>query len=58
MTENCENCRFSRSIGNEAGVACHRFPPTITHAEGGTVTSFFPLLANESWCGEYKRRAN
>ena len=54
--ETCITCRFSRSIGNDNAVACHRYPPTITKAEGPTVTIHFPFVPILAWCGEYKRK--
>ena len=50
----CIGCFYSRGIGNETAVACHRYPPTITKVEDNTVTSRFPLVSNETWCGEYR----
>lgn len=51
----CKDCYFSRDIGTADGVACHRYPPTITKAEGQTVTAYFPLVTVTAWCGEYRR---
>lgn len=50
----CKDCFYSRSIGNDEAVACHRYPPAITSVEGLRVTSHFPLLTNTEWCGEWK----
>jgi len=53
MTRICKDCHYARPV-SETAVACRRFPPTITEATGNTVTTYFPLLANEEWCGEWK----
>jgi hypothetical protein len=50
----CKTCFFSREFGSETAVACHRYPPTITKVEDDRVTSHFPLLGNDTWCGEYR----
>lgn len=57
----CRDCFYSRSIGSDIGVACHRYPPSITKvtydetARNDTITAHFPLVNAVSWCGEYKR---
>lgn len=50
--EECKNCFYSRP-NNVETVACRRYPPTITKVEDGKVTSHFPLLSNNTWCGEW-----
>jgi hypothetical protein len=51
----CGTCFYGRD--NSPGVvSCYRYPPTITKAEGTTVTSYFPLLTSDAWCGEWKRK--
>jgi hypothetical protein len=52
---NCGNCIYAR-INNETSVSCHRYPPTVTEADGTKVTCYFPLLGVLQWCGEHKRR--
>ena len=54
----CGNCFYSRSIGSETAVACRRYPPAITKVEDNTVTSHFPLLSIENWCGEWSKQVN
>ena len=50
----CETCFYSRPIGSDVAVACHRHPPSITSVEGLRVTSHFPLLNKTEWCGEWR----
>lgn len=50
----CDNCWYSR-VADEGILACHRYPPTITKAEGNTVTSHFPLMRPWVWCGEWRK---
>lgn len=50
----CETCLYGVICGPES-IACHRYPPTITKAEGNTVTTYFPVLSPEAWCGEWKQ---
>jgi hypothetical protein len=54
----CKDCFYSRPIGSEAAVSCQRYPPTIIEVKDLTVKSHFPLVNNESWCGEWKRQVN
>ena len=44
---NCSNCTFFKEKSPHNGY-CHRYPP---HPNEG-----FPVVANEAWCGEHKRR--
>lgn len=53
MVKKCIECYYSAPC-SETAVACHRYPPTITKAEEGTVTSHSPLVNNNYWCGEWK----
>lgn len=52
---NCGNCFFSRA-NDDNTVACRRYPPHITRADGTTVTSTFPLLHTLMWCGEHRHK--
>jgi len=54
MSKQCENCFYGRD-GGPGVVICQRYPPTITNIEGTQVTSHFPLLAPNIWCGEWKQ---
>lgn len=49
----CEECYYGSNCGPNT-IACHRYPPTITKAEGNEVTTYFPVLNAASWCGEWK----
>lgn len=49
----CNTCHYGMVCGPES-VACHRYPPTITKTEENAVTTYFPVLAPEAWCGEWK----
>lgn len=49
----CRECLFAYA-NNDTSVVCHRYPPTITSAEGYKVTSHFPLVGIDQWCGEWK----
>jgi|EndMetStandDraft_4_1072995.scaffolds.fasta_scaffold139601_3 hypothetical protein len=49
----CNTCHYGMVCGPES-IACHRYPPTITKAEENTVTTYFPVLSPEAWCGEWK----
>lgn len=57
LVPTCKDCFYHREIGNEIAVACHRYPPAITKVEEGRITSNFPLINNETWCGEYRTGA-
>lgn len=51
---NCGTCKFAKPInGNEQAVSCQRFPPKVTKIENATVTSHWPLLGKDQWCGEF-----
>ena len=50
---NCGTCHHGASVGPDS-IACHRYPPTITKTEGNEVTTYFPLLSKNAWCGEWK----
>lgn len=56
MAPKCKNCIYGHSIGNPNAVLCCRYPPTIMKVEDQTITSYFPLVNLEAWCGEWKRR--
>lgn len=49
----CGTCGYGMYCG-PISVACHRYPPTITKAEGNEVTTYFPIMSPDTWCGEYK----
>lgn len=58
ITETCGTCRFARPLnGNDKAISCQRNPPLITKVEGAQVTSNWPLLGIENWCGEFRRKA-
>jgi hypothetical protein len=50
----CETCHHGFVCGPES-IACHRYPPIVTKAEGNEVTTYFPVLSPEAWCGEWKQ---
>ena len=47
--DRCDNCIFS--LKNTI-IRCRRFPPSIA---GHDTRGPFPLVAADSWCGEYRR---
>ncbi len=52
----CENCHFSIPANDEQIVyICHRYPPTITHMQGAQMTTNFPIIRADAWCGEWKQ---
>jgi len=57
MAECCENCYYSRA-NDETSITCCRYPPAITRVDGKQVTTFFPLLRHEAWCGEWRAAVN
>jgi len=57
MVEQCQNCFYSRA-NDSSSVSCCRYPPTITQVNGPQVTTFFPLLRLEAWCGEWRQQVN
>ena len=54
MSQRCANCFYARE-NDAVSVSCHRYPPTITKAEGPGVTTYFPLINNTGWCGEWRQ---
>jgi hypothetical protein len=56
MAQKCKNCLYGHSVGNPNAVLCCRYPPTIVKVEDQVITSYFPLVNLEAWCGEWKRR--
>jgi hypothetical protein len=62
MKKCCGTCTHGVA-STEIIIECRRYPPTITKVEaavptGSTITSHFPLLHHEVWCGEWKPRTN
>lgn len=62
----CRNCRFFRPLeyddGNLVG-ECRRYPPQVDgmggrdrETEDYYLCSHFPVLVEDSWCGEFKKR--
>ena len=51
--QTCANCANCRPIEGSI-IECRANPPTITKVEGNTVTSNWPLLKNDQWCGAWK----
>jgi len=55
ITKICAHCLYS--IPNDkTSVVCRRYPPSITKVENLQITCFFPILAPNHWCGEWKAR--
>lgn len=66
--EECETCRFFRKLFQDEQVGeCRRFPPKlysegIEFPEGWTLydrlhaDTWFPVVDDCTWCGEYRRR--
>ena len=49
----CVNCRFSSLLDNNDGrMTCRRYPPAHVANE----TPGVPYVAEDYWCGEYRRR--
>lgn len=53
----CGNCRYGIT-DSPSVIMCKRYPPTITKAEGPNVTTYFPLVLSNNWCGEHKPKLN
>lgn len=53
VDQRCGNCYYGK-LGAEI-VCCQRFPPLVTKVEGENVTSTFPLLRIDGWCGEWRK---
>ena len=50
--ETCKSCKFFLSTQETQGL-CRRYPPIpLLHIQG-SITSVFPALLNDGWCGEY-----
>lgn len=56
MKLTCRNCAYSRPGTDDTFVICQRYPPTITKIVGDAVSSTFPLLSSEAWCGEWRSK--
>lgn len=61
-TQCCGNCRFNWHYkktfgkGDKTSGECHRFPPQHTVVGGVTMKSAFPVVEDDMWCAEWKRR--
>jgi hypothetical protein len=64
----CQNCKFSAPLRDdvygEPASQCRRNPPTVineswidgsdgNHTKFAANRTFFPIVGNESWCGEF-----
>lgn len=58
-SERCENCKFATtSLGpNGPQLECRRFPPGIVSPAPQMLTTVFPVIAPEAWCGEWRNGA-
>lgn len=53
---NCGTCKFAKPIeGNDDAIRCQRNPPAITAVVNNQITSHWPLLGKDQWCGDYER---
>ena len=58
--ERCATCKFSLELGlNVEFVLCRRRPPMGASSvrpltNGGTLTTDFPTVHPQNWCGEYQ----
>ncbi len=51
----CDSCKFFEQSSPEQG-ACRRMPPVPFPTGPGQVTSAFPTVQPQSWCGEWAVR--
>ena len=51
----CDSCRYFLPQSDTQGL-CRRFPPTVKVYDNGPITSIFPPILHEGWCGEHKER--
>jgi hypothetical protein len=53
----CGKCRFARPInGNDAAISCQRHPPKVTSVVNNQITSHWPLLGKDQWCGCFEAK--
>jgi hypothetical protein len=52
--ENCASCQYFMRQDEASGL-CRRDPPSPVHVGDG-ISSFFPPMLNEGWCGEHKTK--
>jgi hypothetical protein len=50
IVEQCGNCRFCVHVPAHE---CHRFPPSISHAQGQWISGW-PVVSLADWCGEWQ----
>ncbi len=54
----CGNCLYSRIIEKQTHqlgkIDCHRLPPVQEPGVASPDACPFPVVAEDSWCGEYK----
>lgn len=53
--KHCEFCKFFEATDAASGV-CRRMPPAPFPTGPDKVTSFWPSVNNQHWCGEYVLR--
>jgi hypothetical protein len=55
-TEKCENCRYwlQMNLTDSDGV-CRKYPPKRVSSPVGVSTNF-PPIKSDQWCGEFKER--
>lgn len=51
----CRTCAFGEIEGE--GGQCRRYPPAFV-VEEGEVSSAFPVVAADDFCGEFRRKVN
>ena len=59
--EQCSNCIFgqdSKSSFKEQSIECRRYPPKQKAGVQRPENNPFPVVATDSWCGEYQKGAN
>lgn len=54
--EQCGTCKFQGTLvhAEREVKVCRRYPPRVLAGPQSAVT-FFPMAADDSWCGEYRR---
>lgn len=59
LDQACATCRFSWR--DKTDLNCRRYPPTVflvPGRDGARVVSAHPVVAQDSWCGQWTERGN
>lgn len=57
ITASCINCRFKGIdvVGGYKALTCHRYAPRMISGTGtGWNGQLWPVVATDTWCGEYE----